>query len=145
MGAVIFLLALSCARQKPPEALPQAKVTIRSKIIAVEVADTEQARKQGLSGRESLKREEGMLFVFDKPGKPGFWMKGMKFPLDIIWIVDKRVSEITPNVAVEQGLELPITYYPKESVDYVLEVNAGFADGNGIRIGESVEVSVPSR
>jgi uncharacterized membrane protein (UPF0127 family) len=54
--------------------------------LSVEVADTPAERGRGLSGREMLPENSGMLFVFDTPGRYGFWMYGMKFPLDIIWI-----------------------------------------------------------
>ena len=54
--------------------------------LSVEVADTQASRELGLSGREKMGDDEGILFVFDTPGRYGFWMKDMQFPLDIIWI-----------------------------------------------------------
>jgi uncharacterized membrane protein (UPF0127 family) len=61
--------------------------------LSVEVADTPAERGRGLSGREMLPENSGMLFVFDTPGRYGFWMYGMKFPLDIIWI-DERLRVV---------------------------------------------------
>jgi uncharacterized membrane protein (UPF0127 family) len=67
--------------------------------LSVEVADTPAERGRGLSGREMLPENSGMLFVFDTPGRYGFWMYGMKFPLDIIWIDERlRVVYFVENV-----------------------------------------------
>ena len=57
--------------------------------IAVAIADTLEKRTQGLSGRESLSANEGLLFVFSTSGAYGIWMKDMRFPIDIIWISEK--------------------------------------------------------
>lgn len=102
--------------------------------VAVEVRDTEAGRSQGLSGREKLAEDEGMLFVFDQPGIYGFWMKEMKFPLDFIWIKDNLVMEVTENVGVDRT-----DIRPKEAVDKVLEVNSGWAGKQGIKIGDAVK------
>ena len=103
--------------------------------VAVEVRDTEEGRSQGLSGREKLAEDEGMLFVFDQPGIYGFWMKGMKFPLDFIWIKDNAVAEITENVAVSR-----MDIRPKEAVDKVLEVNSGWVKQNNVRVGDKIKL-----
>ena len=54
--------------------------------VIVEVADTGEKRSQGLAGRDGLEENQGMWFRFDQPGQYGFWMKGMKFSLDFVWI-----------------------------------------------------------
>lgn len=91
--------------------------------ILVKVAKTEQERQKGLSGTDMLPVGEGMLFVFDTPGKHGIWMKDMKYPIDIIWfdadfkLVDQRYS-VGPDT-------YPNVFYPTESAVYVLEVPEG--------------------
>ncbi|MDP2934079.1 MAG: DUF192 domain-containing protein [bacterium] len=142
LGAAIFLLAAGCARQQPPETLPSAKVTIRNKIIAVEVAGTEQVRQLGLSGREDLKRGEGMLFVFELPDYHVFWMKNMNFPLDIVWIGGGNIVDIKSNLAAEG--ENPANFYrPARPADYALELNGGEVGEYGWEIGDKVEIKLP--
>ena len=114
-----------------------AAVRIGEAVISAEVAKTEQEIARGLSGREALPKGSGMLFVFDEPGKYGFWMKNMKFSLDIVWIRDNAVIGISEGLEPEG--ELPVhTYRPSEPVNYVLEVPAGFVEKNGIRIDSPV-------
>lgn len=104
--------------------------------IKVELALTQTQQEQGLSGRSELKENEGMLFVFDQPGKYYFWMKGMNFPIDIIWIGEnKKIIYIKKNAEPDNYLE---TYGPDEEVKYVLETLAGFSDKNNLKEGDSV-------
>ncbi|MEX0934268.1 MAG: DUF192 domain-containing protein [Candidatus Saccharimonadales bacterium] len=108
--------------------------------VEVEVADTAESRSQGLSGRESLLDEEGMLFVFDQPGIYGFHMLDMNFAIDIIWIdSDLKVVDITYNLSPESYPEI-VT--PVEPVSYVLEVNAGFVNQYDISIGDSLKLTL---
>lgn len=100
--------------------------------IRVRVADTEAERAQGLSGSNPLSEREGMLFVFPHPEKPGFWMKDMRFPIDILWISADRVlvgykENVTPDT-------FPKAFYPSEPIVYVLEVPAGFVKKNNIQL-----------
>lgn len=116
-----------------------AQIKINDKVIHVELAQTESQRSQGLSNRESLPRDHGMLFVFDKASIYRFWMKDMKFPLDFIWINGDKVVDLTENVpAPANNDNLPL-YWPKETVNYVLEVNSGFVAENQIKVGDTVE------
>ncbi|OGY08196.1 MAG: hypothetical protein A2700_00355 [Candidatus Blackburnbacteria bacterium RIFCSPHIGHO2_01_FULL_44_64] len=122
--------------------LTQKTLTVGSSQFKVEVAQTEQARKTGLSGRESLPEDSGMLFVLEKKDEqPAFWMKGMKFPIDIIWINDNVVSEITSNVPTipdnTPDPQIP-KYAPRAKVDYVLEIPAGVANKRGIKVGDTI-------
>lgn len=115
------------------------KVTIRDSQIKAELAKTEPARERGLSGRGFLPKDSGMLFVFEGPGLYGFWMKEMKFAVDIIWIsADQKVAEITADVSPDS---FPRTYLPKLPVSRVLEVNAGWAKRNGVNSGDEVKIN----
>ena len=117
------------------------ELKVGEKIIKVEIADTDLKLKRGLSGREKIEDDEGMLFVVPENSIPSFWMKDMKFPIDIIWIDDLKVVGILENLPVpsETESELP-RYQPKYPIDYVLEVKAGFAKDNNIKIGDEVEL-----
>lgn len=113
------------------------KIIIGDKTIFVEIADSQEKRTKGLSGRNSLPKNKGMLFLFDKPDFYGFWMKGMNFPLDFIWIKDNEVIELTKNVKPED-FQPPNLLIPKDRVNKVLEVNAGFIEEFNIKIGDKV-------
>ncbi len=106
--------------------------------VNVEVADTQDERILGLSNRRYLGDYEGMLFVFDQKVNTSFWMKDMYFPLDIIFIDESNfIIDIQENR--EPCTE---TYCPMISSSsmykYVLEVNAGFCESNGIVVGSSI-------
>src|SRR3990167_703443 len=75
-------------------------VSVNSEEIKAEVVSSPSDRAQGLSGRPCIEADQGMLFVFEKPGKYPFWMKDMKFPIDIVWInADKKVIDLDVNVS----------------------------------------------
>lgn len=108
--------------------------------VSAEVADEVLERAKGLSGREGLGEKEGMLFKFDEYGFYYFWMKDMLFPIDMIWIRDNKVVDVTHNAPFPVGDEQPASFSPQEIVNYVLEVNAGFAREHGIQEGDMVTI-----
>lgn len=118
-------------------------VTISDVKIPVEIAKTRKQREKGLSNRDALEENSGMLFVLEENSTPAFWMKDTKIPIDIIWIDDNKVTQITENIAppnaatADRDLKM---YLPNNPVDYVLEVNAGFAQKNGIEVGSEVVI-----
>lgn len=115
-------------------------VNIGSTRIAVEIATSTAVQEKGLSGRPSLPPSSGMLFVFSEPKIRSFWMPDMRFPLDIVWINNNKVVDITANVSDDFNPENPILYTPSSPAQYVLEVNAGFAAHQHIKIGDSVSL-----
>ncbi len=112
-------------------------VKIAGKMLKVNLALTGEAQEQGLSGRKSLKENEGMLFVFNQTGKYSFWMKDMNFSLDIIWISeDFHVVYIKNNASPES---YPESFTPKQDAKYVLEVMSSFSQKNNLKVGDKVE------
>lgn len=107
------------------------------------IADTMLLRNKGLSDRPSLEENAGMLFRFGSPGMYGFWMKGMRFPLDFVWIRDNRIIGTTQNVDPQIGTSiLKLTsYYPPNPADSVLEIHAGLVKKYGIAVGDSVVIA----
>lgn len=143
IAAVVVVFLVSFLVFRATKQTPTATVTIRNQHFTVEVADTDAKRIQGLSGRDGLKDSDGMLFVFDQPNMLTFWMKGMKFPIDIIFIKDDRIVTIhenipnpSPNTLVDN---LP-RYSSSERANYVLEINAGLSRKYGLRKGDTVEI-----
>lgn len=117
-----------------------ADVTIGSLSVNAKIASSASERKKGLGGLESLPLSEGMLFAFESRGTYPFWMKGVKFAIDIIWLDEnKRIVDIAANVAQEPGRdddELTL-YRPGGEALYVLEVNAGLSQLHGLQIGDT--------
>jgi hypothetical protein len=108
--------------------------------VTVELARTPEELYRGLSGRDSLGKNQGMLFIFADSRYQTFWMKDMKFPLDIIWISEDHVLDITKNAPVPKDPIKPAIFNSFGEVDRVLEVNAGWADANNIKVGDEVGV-----
>jgi hypothetical protein len=107
----------------------------------VQIAQTNEELERGLQYRDSMPKDEGMLFIFPQNVQAMFWMKNTLFPLDIIWInEDKKIVHIEKNVPPCLQ-EICPTYGPTEPVLYVLEVNAGFANANNISVGNQAVFS----
>ncbi len=106
---------------------------IGARTYVLEKARSDAERKKGLSKRESLCGECGMLFVFEQPGQYAFWMKDMLFPLDIIWLLGGRVVFVAHGVAPDFSGVIE----PGVLADQVIEINTGEADG--LKLGEMVE------
>lgn len=140
----ISLVAVSC--NKSTQLTIDAKVQIKEKTIAVQYADTPQKREQGLGGINSISDEEGMLFLFSAPQTPQFWMKGMKFPIDIIWINGNTIVGITDSARPEPGRsDNDLTRYAAPApVDKVLEVNAGWALRKDVNAGDTIKITPAS-
>jgi uncharacterized membrane protein (UPF0127 family) len=107
--------------------------------VTAAFAQTEAEHELGLSYTKKLPDGYGMLFFFDSPQVPAFWMKGMNYPLDMIWVsADNRVVAIDADIA---PATYPDTFSPDVPVKYVLEVPAGFAARNTIRPGSMLQLN----
>ncbi|MDD2807187.1 MAG: DUF192 domain-containing protein [Patescibacteria group bacterium] len=116
-----------------------SKVTINNSPFYVTVAQDNIALAQGLSGATKLAANEGMLFIFSNRQKQSFWMKGMLFPLDLIWITDNKIVGLAPNLPIPTSTEYTI-YNSPEPIDYVLEINAGTIKKINAKIGDEVTI-----
>ncbi len=116
---------------------PDITVMMPRGALTAEVVSTKSSRAQGLSGRTKMKDNEGMLFIFDAPGKYGFWMKDMLFALDIVWINNNGVVvSIERNVTPES---YPKAFINHVDANYVLEINAGLSEKFGLYLGSKVK------
>jgi uncharacterized protein len=127
---------------KTQEAQEVKTVTIGIVQIKAEIAQTDAERQKGLSGKTGLSKDTGMLFVIgNNKATPTFWMKDMKFAIDIIWIKAGKIIQIDKSVpppalgTPDKNLKL---YSPNTAVDYVLEVDSGYSDLKGIKVGDDV-------
>ena len=110
--------------------------------ISVEIASHSESRSTGLSYRDGLPRNAGMLFLMPREGVQTFWMKEMRFPLDMVWIgAACRVTGVTHDVPFPEAgtstSELP-RYKSPDGTLYVLEINAGLARELAIEPGAKV-------
>jgi uncharacterized membrane protein (UPF0127 family) len=111
--------------------------------VYAEVADTAASREQGLSGRKGLSDDEGMLFVFDTPGRYGFWMKDMLFSIDMVWInQDGVVVHLERNVSPDTYFKFnpPATFINGPEAKYVLELASGASEKYGVYLGTKVKI-----
>ena len=108
--------------------------------VKVFIAQTSADREQGLSDIVALPQAVGVLFVFDTPGTYGFWMKGMHFPLDLIWIDShQKIIGVTKNVLPSS---YPFVFMPPAEVLYVIEMNAGSVNSFGLTTGTTLHFSL---
>ncbi len=119
-------------QNKPP------RITFPSgTIINVSIADTPALREKGLSKREILRDDEGMIFVFDTLDRHKIWMKDMYFPIDIIWLDENfKVIDIDKGASISS---YPNTFQPQSNAGFVIEVNSGFTSRNNVQIGDIVQ------
>lgn len=109
---------------------------LNSDCFQLYMADTPEERTLGLSGRDSLPSNTGMLFTFPDSAKHCFWMKDMKFNIDIIWFSsDKNITKIEHNVS-------PATYpntFCSDHTKYVIELDSGVAKQYSLSVGQQLE------
>ena len=115
---------------------------VNGSTIVLEVADDGDELTRGLSGRDGLDDDAGMLFVWEEPGVQTLLMKEMRFPLDFLWLDEnRRVVSIEANVPAQPGAsdsEL-IRYSSGAPVRYAIELDAGMIAALGIAVGDTVK------
>ncbi len=144
LSIIILLGGVAFYMIRPVEHAGQtlSAVTINGHEYLVELANTPALQQQGLSDRLLLAPDTGMLFQFTKPGKYSFWMKDMRFSIDMIWIRDGKVVGFVVDAPI--GNTIPAIFTPPVEVDMVLEVNAGTVKADGITIGDAVSLKAIS-
>ncbi|PIN85860.1 hypothetical protein COV19_07690 [Candidatus Woesearchaeota archaeon CG10_big_fil_rev_8_21_14_0_10_44_13] len=136
----LALLLIACSQQKTDTKTITLKTGSYEVKINAEIADSSDEITQGLMYRESLGKDEGMLFIFPDENYRSFWMKNTLVPLDIVFISGNGTI-----VDIKEDFEPCRTfvcesYRSKERAMYVLEANGGFAGENGLMIGDSVQI-----
>jgi uncharacterized membrane protein (UPF0127 family) len=149
LGALVALAGCGGSEDKSaatpatqPPAPERVRVHVGDVVVQAEVADDPSERSQGLSGRVPLGRDEGMLFLLPDDA-PTFWMKGMRFGLDIVWIRGRRVVDVTDRIPAPRSGTPDSrlkTYSPSRAANNALEVRAGWAVRNGVSVGDLVRV-----
>ena len=118
----------------------QVNVTVNGVELVADIAENSTQKSKGLSVKDVLKENEAMLFVFDTEREHSFWMKGMKFPIDIIWLDDdKEVVHVEHSLQPCEPDSFCQAYKPDDDSLYVLETVAGFALKHNITENTVVE------
>lgn len=129
------------APEEGPASTPQS-ATANGFSFRLEVADTDEARRQGLSGRASLAQDAAMLFVFPQEAYWSFWMKEVAFPLDLVYLNGDgfivSVHTMDPQLGVPES-QLK-RYASPQPAKYALEINGGLAAALGLEPGARVEL-----
>jgi len=106
--------------------------------VRVEVADDLAEQAKGLMDRTALGENRGMLFVFPEERELSFWMKNTLIPLSIAFIdSEERIVDIQDMKPLDDE---PPNYVSAEPAQYALEVNQGFFEKRGVKVGDRVEV-----
>lgn len=111
-----------------------------TQMIKVEVVHSQAAVTMGLAGRSALADDQGMLFIFDQADRYSFWMKDMKFSLDIIWLNKGKIVSIWPKAPSPNPSQAPTQYQPGQPADMVLEVPAGQVQSWGLKLGQQLNL-----
>jgi len=115
-----------------------ASFIYNEKTIQLEIAKTEEEKVKGLSGRNFLEKNKGLLFVYDDLDFYGIWMKEMNFPIDIIWLDQNfKVVEIADNVSPNT---FPKVFYPSNEAKYIIELNAGISKEIDLNVGSVINI-----
>ena len=114
------------------------KLEINKTTVNIEIAANQGQKIKGLSGKNYLPANQGILFVEDESKKISIWMKDMRFAIDIVWIDENfKIIHIENNV---QPDSFPKIFSSQEPARYVLEVNAGFTTENNIKVGDKIKL-----
>ena len=126
--------------QACPFELPTVQVVVKGRVLTIELAITPEARSCGLSLRDSLPENRGMLFVYAEPEILTFWMKNTRMPLSIAFI--DTAGRI---VSIQKMNPFPLTTVYASPVPslYALEVNQGWFEENGVGVGDVLEFNLP--
>jgi uncharacterized membrane protein (UPF0127 family) len=114
----------------------KAVVTVNAFKLIADLALSQDQQTKGLAVKNHMNESEGMLFVFQNPSKQSFWMKDMKFPIDIMWLdANRSVVYIAPNLEPCPSLGNCPGYVPNKDSLYVLETTAGFSLRHNVTVG----------
>jgi len=136
----ICLLVLAVIRLNPYQ--NKSYIVIDNKKFYVDVAKTQTEQEKGLAIYNSLPQDKGMIFPFKTADYYAFWMKDMKFSIDIIYIRGNKIIDIFKSVPVQKSDEEMLSIVkPKDKADIVLEINAGLSKKYNFKIGDLVQIN----
>lgn len=114
------------------------KMKIGNSNYNIELSTTIAQKTKGLSGRDSLCKNCGMIFTFGFETNLPFWMKDTLIPLDMIWL-DKNGKIVDIQTASE--INSTKIYQNQTPAQYVLELNANDSQKINLKIGDIIDLS----
>ncbi len=136
--SIIFLIAVIASILNSGK----SEVCFKKECLEVELAVTDEEQTNGLSGREILDENKGMLFIMERDDIHSFWMKDMRFSLDIMWVSGNgTVVDLIKN-AEPCGVPICMPIIPHAESKYVLEVNAGTVEKINLSIGDELKIKI---
>lgn len=111
--------------------------------VTAELAVSDEERQQGLMFRERISENQGMLFIFEEEAVHSFWMKNMRFPIDILWLDrERRIVHIEARVPPCPDDPCP-SYTPDSAAAFVLELQSGAAEKHGLKLFDQLNFVLP--
>ena len=133
---IVGLVSIPSESKLESVEFPRGTIMIDDVPLEVQIADTEPRRVRGLMFQDQLPYDQGMIFVFDKPGLYSLWMLNMQFSLDMMWFdEDGKIIHIEKDVSpCKTPLEIATcqSIIPEGQAVYVLEVTSGFIEQNNV-------------
>lgn len=118
-----------------------ATAKIKNQAFRLYAAESPKEKEVGLSDKNSMPQDYGMLFAFETPDYYSFWTRDMKFPIDIIFIQDNHIVTIYSNIQPPKSKDESLAIYkPEEPANAVLEINAGLAQKYDFKKGDEVKI-----
>ncbi len=119
---------------------PSSSVCYKENCFEVELSLTAEQHASGLSNRDNLLASRGMLFVFESEGEYPFWMKDMKFPLDIVWISANGTVVFIQKNALPCDASMCVSINPGKNAKYVLELNANKTSEIQLSVSDKLDI-----
>ena len=154
LPSVLCLLPLFLSACRSTAALNSPPlVCFEKNCYKVDIVSTPSEREKGLMFRSGLRTDEGMFFVFERRDIFQFWMKNMRFPIDIIWLdanreegknftLNAKVVDMAADVPPCDRENCPV-YTPSQKAIYAIEIPAGDSVRRGIRVGSKARIMLP--
>jgi uncharacterized membrane protein (UPF0127 family) len=140
IGFLFILMTISTNTVACPIDLPVGTVSIRGHLLTVELATTPVARACGLSLRQELPDNQGMLFIFSDLRPRSFWMKDTVIPLSIAYLdATGKITSIQDMVPLQTDKQYPSS----QPAAFALEVNQGWFRSHGVEVGDIVKMKLP--
>jgi uncharacterized membrane protein (UPF0127 family) len=143
VGFLFAALGANAKDLKPEIKFETSEIQIGSKKITVELAESPLQHEKGLMYRESLEKDKGMLFIFNKEETLSFWMKNTYVDLSIAYINQKMKIVDIQEMKATSPLEVtePSTYPSKKPAMYALEMPKGWFKASNIKVGQSLKLN----
>ena len=132
--AILIFLLKSFSKRGPT-------ATIKNHTFVIDVATTSEQKEIGLAKYAAIEQDKGMYFPFDHSDYYGFWMKNMKFPIDIIFLQNKKIVTIFSDVKPQKNYAVYV-YKPTRPANAVLEITAGLSKKYGFTLGDTLNLQL---